>query len=495
MTLTKLVIYIAVIALLLTLVTGWLKRPDSGRGHWLMTWLQHFTGALFVFSGLVKGVDPMGTAFKMEQYFAEFQATFAGTWFSFAAPLFPWLAGYAAAFAIFMILLEIIVGLALILGHRPKLTSWVFLAVLVFFTLLTGFTYLTGYVPMHENFFAFSKWTAFDANNMRVTDCGCFGDFLPLVPRTSFLKDVVLLIPAIYFVTRHRRMHQLFTGRIRTVILGAAALVLLVYCLRYAFWREPHVDFRPFKAGVNVAERKAAEQDAEAAVQIVSWKLRNNADSRIVVLPHTQYMQELASYPRDEWTVEDTEMTEPEVPRTKISDFVILSSEGEMVTDEILESNEPLLIVLCYKLAGQTTYAQEMVTDTLYRTDTLVTEGAVTLMRVPDRTETRSVQRAHYDWSPRYLQRFINQIHPLTDAAESAGIRVLGSAGAAGEDMINDFRRVAGADYPFYEADDILLKTIMRSNPGVLLMQDGVILGKWHYRNLPDIETVRGLIH
>ena len=108
MTIGTLVITIAVVALLLTLAIGFTTRRIN---NWLVSFLQNFCGALFIFSGWVKAVDPLGTAFKMEQYFAEFESTFSGSWFSFLAPMFPWLAEYSIAFSVFMIVLEIVLGI------------------------------------------------------------------------------------------------------------------------------------------------------------------------------------------------------------------------------------------------------------------------------------------------------------------------------------------------------------------------------------------------
>ena len=98
MTILTLILYIAVAAAILTGIIGLLKK---GHKHWLMTFLQNFTGILFIISGLVKAVDPMGTAFKMEQYFTEFEYTFADTAMSFMAPLFPFLSSIIACFSRF----------------------------------------------------------------------------------------------------------------------------------------------------------------------------------------------------------------------------------------------------------------------------------------------------------------------------------------------------------------------------------------------------------
>ena len=120
MTLTTLLTYIAFAAIALTFVIALYKK---GHKSWFMTFLQNFTGILFLVSGWVKAVDPMGTAFKMEQYFAEFESTFEATWFSFMAPVFPLLSKFAIAFSVLMIIYEMILGIMLILAGRISLTN------------------------------------------------------------------------------------------------------------------------------------------------------------------------------------------------------------------------------------------------------------------------------------------------------------------------------------------------------------------------------------
>src|SRR5690606_36610265 len=108
----------------------------------------------------------------------EFYYTVNETWLSFIAPMFPWFSEHSISISVVMIVFEIVLGVMLLLGSKPKLTSWLFLLLVAFFTALTGFTYLTGHVPSGTNFFEFGKWGAWVETNMRVTDCGCFGDFL-----------------------------------------------------------------------------------------------------------------------------------------------------------------------------------------------------------------------------------------------------------------------------------------------------------------------------
>src|SRR5690606_24466403 len=102
MTLLTLCLYIAIAAAILTALIGFLKRELVK--NWLMSFLQNFAGTLFIISGLVKAVDPLGTAYKMEQYFAEFAYTFQETALSFIAPVFPFLSSISVVFSVAMII-------------------------------------------------------------------------------------------------------------------------------------------------------------------------------------------------------------------------------------------------------------------------------------------------------------------------------------------------------------------------------------------------------
>jgi uncharacterized membrane protein YphA (DoxX/SURF4 family) len=253
MSLIALMSYIAVVAAGLTALNQFFFKNVKNIG---VTYVQNFAGALFVFSGWVKAIDPLGTAYKMEQYFAEFESTFAGTWFDFLAPLFPKMAEYAIAFSVFTIIFEIILGILLLIGGRIKFTVWAFFSMMLFFTFLTGFTYLTGYVPESINFFRFSEWGPYVSTNMKVTDCGCFGDFIKLEPKVSFLKDVFLMIPALIFIYFQDKMHQFFDIKTRNILVLVSLPLLLLYCMSNYVWDIPHLDFRPFKVGTDIRTKK-----------------------------------------------------------------------------------------------------------------------------------------------------------------------------------------------------------------------------------------------
>jgi len=492
MSLSALLITIGAVAFIFTLAIGALYQKKR---NWLLTFLQCFTGVLFIFSGFVKAIDPLGTAYKMEQYFAEFQTTFSETFLSFLAPLFPWLANYSTAFSIAMIIFEIILGLMLLLGSRTNSTSWAFLILVSFFTFLTGFTYLTGYVPQDVNFFSFGQWGDYDPLQMKVTDCGCFGDFLKLEPKVSFYKDLALMVPAIIFVFKYKEMHQLFGEKFRLILSSLIGVGLLFYCLNNAYWDLPHTDFRPFKDGVNIAERKALEEQSEASRQVISYTLRNKLTGKYVELPYAQYMKEYKSYPKTDWDVTGTKMTEPEVPETKISSFIIYGPTEEDVTEQILGNPEPYLMLVCHKLysKGSNVKEVEVVDSVSVPVDTIV-QGTDTVINYKTESIKRLEKVTVYDWDKDYLDRFKSIVLPFTNQASEEGIKSLIVIGGADGEMIRDFKQAVGIDFTACSADDILLKTIIRSNPGVVLMQDGKILDKWHYRHLPPLDEVKGLL-
>jgi uncharacterized membrane protein YphA (DoxX/SURF4 family) len=491
MTIFTLVLYVAIVALILTVVVGVVfKSPKS----WLMTFLQNFCGSLFIFSGYVKAIDPLGTAFKMDQYFSEFYYMFNETAFKFIAPMFPWMSDNSLAISVGMIVFEIVLGVMLLLGSRARLTAWLFLLLVVFFTILTGFTYLTGFVPQDVNFFEFGKWGPYVETNMKVTDCGCFGDFLKLKPELSFFKDIFLLIPSLFFVFKHKDMHQLFSGWVRTIIVWGTTLLFLIFCVRNYSWNEPIIDFRPFKAGTDVRAQKAHEEEVASSVRITHYRMTNLATGQVVTLPYEQYLKEYPDYPKEEWEFEQIK-TEAESEPTKISDFDISDVEGNNMTGEILNYPDYAFMVTAYKLKKleDKTTGSTIVNDTIFAVDTVALEGldSVILVKRVESIQPRTIEMEVFAFDEDYQNRFAEIINPVTDAAQQAGYKVFAVTNPEDPAAVDDFRHATQSDYPFYIADDLLIKTIQRSNPGVVLWKDGKIIEKWHFKKLPSFEEIK----
>ncbi|MEE9439025.1 MAG: DoxX family protein [Saprospiraceae bacterium] len=490
MTLTTMLLNIGLVAIILTLIVGFVFKKHNS---WIMTFLQNFVGALFIFSGWVKIVDPLGTAYKMESYFTEFQYTFEGTWMSFIAPIFPFFSNYSIWFSMTMIVFEIVLGIMLIIGARPKLTAWLFFLLVAFFTVLTGFTYLTGYVPDSVNFFDFGNWVDYKASNMKVTDCGCFGDFIKLEPRTSFFKDIALLFPALYFLFRHKDKHQLFSKGIRDIIIALSTLGLIIFGFNNFKWNLPSKDFRPFKIGADVASIKEAEQDAQANVKITDWRLKNEFTNEELVLPSASYYKQLQKYnKKNGWKVLEQISTKPTIKSTKISDFEIEDFEGNEVTDVYLEGEGYNFMIVSYKVYGIPISKSIEIQDTTYTIDTVqiaeITDSKIVKSIKNIQTVTKTIQ--DYKWDKDWLAEYVNKIKPLAEKAKLAGHKVSVVLGGVDVDMAIDLAKETGIDANYYHADDILLKTIVRSNPGVVLWKNGKIINKWHKNKLPNYSVI-----
>jgi uncharacterized membrane protein YphA (DoxX/SURF4 family) len=473
--------------------------------HILWTFLQHFCGVWFVFSGLVKAVDPIGTGYKMEDYFASFEDTFGGldNVFASLAPVFPRLASFSTGFSIFMIVLEIVLGVMLILGSSRKLAAWLFFLVVLFFTFLTGYTYLTGFVPSEVNFFDFAKWGPYVHTQMRVTDCGCFGDFIKLDPRVSFYKDLFLLAPALLFLLASNNMHQLFTLRTRRLIVGLSIAGSLLLCLQNTYWNLPMVDFRPFAIGTNVRERFALEAEARGNVEITGWIMENTNTGEVVTVMNPDYSAVTAQYPKDQgWKYKDRLQSEPflekdgkrdYIPITKISDFSITDNEAAReVTEDLLAEPGYSLMIVAYKLKGEARPETVAVQDTVWANDTVrVSQDSFTIRTRMAGVNTSSVEQTAFVPDPNYETLFRTKVNPLAEAAQKAGWKVYALHTVTDRDLAASFRKRIGATYPFYEGDDKLLKTIIRANPGIVVLKDGQVLDMYHHRHLPSFEELK----
>lgn len=497
--LPTLLITFAIIGAILTYFT--VRAGKTNNKFW--TFLQYFCGVWFIFSGLVKAVDPIGTGYKMLDYFSAFEQTFSGLNNAFAglAPLFPWLAKYANGFSIVMIVLEIALGVMLMVGYTRKWTAWLFFLIVFFFTILTGFTYLTGFVPSDANFFDFAKWGPYVKTQMRVTDCGCFGDFIKLDPKISFFKDLGLMVPAILFVIRSRNMHQLWTARVRNLISGGAAAASLLLCLYSTYLNLPPVDFRPFAIGSHVRERKALE--GEAKIDVLGWVLENTNTGQVITFmePEPGKVTYYKQYPKtDGWKVKDQIQTDlyiekdgkrETITKTKVSEFAVEDGENGEITDQLLEEKNYSLMIVAYELEGSKQMETVVVQDTVWAVDTIrINKDSVQLQRRIGSINQNTIEKEVFIPTAAYGDRFKNEVNPLADAAMKAGWKVYAITTIGDAEVAGDFAKKTGANYPFYKADDKLLKTIIRANPGIVVWKDGQVLDMYHHRHIPSFEEL-----
>lgn len=300
------------------------------------------------------------------------------------------------------------------------------------------------------------------------------------------------MIPAFIFLFGHRKMHHLLTRKWRTALTFLLTAGSIAFCIWYTYFTEPIVDFRPFREGVNIREQKKAEDEAKAAVHVTAWKLQNLQTKEIKVVPDADYMANLASYPSETWEVIEQIKPEPAIPETKISHFAAEDMDGEDHSEELLSDPNYSFLVLAYHIEFKNgKSSSKMVADTTFRTDTIrVKKDSIRLVQVIDSIGKSEVKTYDYDFEPAY-EALYKKVNPFMDAAQKAGFKVHGLTGPIDAAVLDDFRHSTQAAYDFYTADDVMIKTIMRSNPGVLLLKNGVIVAKFHIRDLPNFDAVK----
>ncbi|WP_460218366.1 BT_3928 family protein [Psychroserpens sp. MEBiC05023] len=351
-------------------------------------------GGLFIFSGFIKLNDPLGFSYKLQEYF------------SYDVLDIPSLIPYALGIAVFVVVFEVVLGVFLLIGYKPKFTVWSLLAMIVFFTFLT--------------FYA----AYFD----KVKDCGCFGDFLKLSPWQSFWKDVILLVMIVILFIGQRHIKPMLSR----FGLTFTALLSFIVCLWFGYhvlMHLPAFDFRAYKIGDNLQENMQLPPDAQKAVTDYIWTYKLNGEEKTI----TDRGRGPAKY--DEIVGVDTKViVEADVP--KIQDFSIESADEDL-TEQFLEEDKLVMIV---------TYSLE-------------------------KAEVEGMQK----------------LKVLAQQAKSKGYTVIGLT-ASGEAKKQEIKSTYGLDFDFYLCDEKVLKTIVRANPGVVVLENGTVIQKAHYNDLDELE-------
>lgn len=263
--------------------------------------VRFFVGGLFIFSGLIKVNDPVGTAIKMEEYFEIFSLDIAG--------FFHYLVPFALPISVFLVVVEVVLGIALIFNYKQNATLKSLLLIIVFFTALTGYSAITN----------------------SVTDCGCFGDAIKLTPWESFIKDIVLLTMIVFLYLSEHDIQSKEAEKRGHFIVGGS-LVLSLGLAIYAIAHLPFIDFRAYKIGNHIPTEM--QPSAEYIYEYVMEK-----DGK-------EYSFDV--YPTDE-TYKFVAMNHlnPEAS-PKITDFGVWNDDGDF-TEEVFSGSK--LFVILYDVS------------------------------------------------------------------------------------------------------------------------------------------------
>ena len=352
----------------------------------------------FLFSGFVKAVDPLGTVYKIEDYLKAF-----GGFFTDLLPL-------AEVAAIILISVELILGVCMLLNVRTPWTSWISLLFYLVMTPLTLWIALTN----------------------PVSDCGCFGDALVLTNWQTFWKNIVLLSFVMVLLLCRKAIPQTFVWQAElsiAIITFFAGFGLM----EYTYHHLPIMDFRPYKVGNNIPELMEIPEDAEPDVYETTL---------IYAKDGVEQEFTLENYPKNdsEWTfVDQKSKLIKKGYEAPIHDFEILTMDFEDITYDVLESAEPVTLVIMYDL---------------------------------NKTDRSQMDK---------VKKLIAKSQELT-----APIYILTGSGEAD---IYAFAEELGWDEEqteqlFCTVDPVTLKTIVRANPGMIVVQNGTIIEKHNLKQL-----------
>ncbi|MCX6181817.1 MAG: DoxX family membrane protein [Bacteroidetes bacterium] len=403
----------------------------------ILIWISRiFVGGLFIFSGLIKANDSVGFSYKLQEYFevfaskAQFKLDMHSSWLpDWLLELFVW--KFHLLHDIALPLAMFIVVFEIVLGVctiTGTKMKWVATSMLV---MIVFFTFLT-----------FVSWQF-----KIVTGCGCFGDAIKLTPFESFIKDLILLVFILVLFFYRKSIFSLFDIGGDRMTFGISLLCSTLFVI-YTYKHLPFIDFRAYAVG-NDLKKEMIRVDPIYE----NWYVMKNVK--------TGEEKKFKDYPMDadtwKYSSLDQVVIKPGI-EPKITDFVIYDEEGTDVLQTVLNDSGYTFFLVMHDLSELGEFEKE---------------GKVAIGFTPD-SDTKD--------------DFI-QINEFAKLAEKEGMKFSGLT-ASGVDLIGSFRHQMQAAYPFYGSDGVVLKTIIRSNPGLILLKNGVVLGQWHINDFPDFEDL-----
>ncbi|MDR2123144.1 MAG: DoxX family protein [Flavobacteriaceae bacterium] len=357
--------------------------------------LRIVVGVLFIISGIVKTIDPIGFSYKLEEYFG------AGVF------NIPFLQGLALPLSILFVILEVMLGMFLLLGVWKKFTLSSLLSLIVFFTFLTFYS----------------------AYFNKVTDCGCFGDALKLPPWVSFCKDVVLLIMILILVFGSRHIEPLFVPKVSWVALGIT-FVLCCWIAYRGIAHLPLIDFRPYAVEKDLREGMS---DGTPQEDLIIYTMRNLKTHEEKKLSSEEYISTNIWKDTLNWKIEET--------HTEIIRKAVLPSVHDFTVD-----------------CGDKD-----------RTEDVLNEDKIAVITIPFAKKLSIIERM--------------KLRKIT--SELAGNNLKFVVLANDPEILSPI--------PSCSTDQTTLKTINRSNPGLMILKKGVVVAKYHANDFPTVQEIEEL--
>ena len=358
-------------------------------------------GVLFIISGLIKANDTLGFSYKLDEYFSAEVLNL-----EFLIPFSLLMAGAIC-------IIEIVLGVMVLIGSRPKLANYSLMAMIIFFTFLTFYS----------------------AYFNKVTDCGCFGDAIKLSPWESFAKDIILLILIAILMLGQKHIQPLISHKKENMLIAIVTFFCFAFVV-HTYRHLPIKDFRPYAIGKNIVEgmKTCDELGLPCTEEAYFYIVKNKKTGQTSEMLSSDYQEKWEEYDFIDATDKSVILQQGYEP--PIHDFSISKNDQDF-TFSILEEQNVFLLI-CYNI-----------------------------------TKTSDTE--------------LNRINDFYSECVSKGISFYALC-ASSDDYITSFISQNSIDFPFYFTDETTLKTMIRSNPGLMWLQQGVVKGKWHYNDFPEME-------
>jgi uncharacterized membrane protein YphA (DoxX/SURF4 family) len=286
----------------------------------------------------------------------------------------------------------------------------------------------------------FTFLTFYSACYNKVTHCGCFGDFLKLKPWESFWKDVALLILIALLFAGKNNIRPFLAPLVVSAIFILGVLFSLGFPI-YAYRNLPPLDFRAYAPGENIKENMKTKESYQPPVIETGFIYENLKTGK-------KERFNLSNYPWQDtinwkWFATDNVIVKDAVDAPRITDFTITDLEGNTISDSLLNDNNYSFWIIMHDLS-----------------------------------ETKSSEK---------LMAKINDFYKLASAEKYQMHAFTGS----GAQLIEKFKKDHKAEYHFANVDGTVLKTMIRSNPGLMLMKNGTVIANWHHNNFPGFTEVK----
>ena len=282
----------------------------------IVTICRWLVGLLFIFSGLIKANDPHGLSYKMQEFFEAWHTEFLNS--------------FSLSSSIAMNIIEVVAGVAIIIGWSSKFFSWLLLLLITFFTFLTSYVLFSG----------------------KIAACGCFGDCVPLTPQQTFTKDIVLLILILLVFFYHKKIKPIFSTKISVAIL-AISFTSIGAIQWYALLHLPSKDCLPFKTGNNILEQMKSPVGAVSDSFAIFYNYKKNGQT--IKINAEKFPDDFDSTYIQIGDEEKT-LVRKGNSTPKISDFTLKTIDSSInVTDQILNQQEKYVMIFVKEFPNNAT--------------------------------------------------------------------------------------------------------------------------------------------